>query len=102
MEKEQQPEVKPGDWIVVNKGTMHPWAAVVCSFDTTHPGWVEVVYLEKVRPPRRKRPRRPRALQTYVVWKEGRWQRAYDDPNEGYADNYSPLAEFVGILRRGR
>ena len=95
---EAPPEVQPGDWITVNKGTMHAWSAVVCSFSETHPGWVEVVYLDEAQRGKKV----PRALQTYVYWKDARWQRAYSYPFEGYADTYSRLAPFVQILRRGR
>jgi len=98
------PEVRPGDWIVVGRSPLgsYRYDAVVCALTGHQPGWVEVVYLERVQPvPRRKRQPVPRALQSWVVWKDGRWEWARDYPNEGYADHYDRLAEFVRVLRSG-
>lgn len=102
-----QPDVHPGDWITIGNPSDYLVSgqpeAVVCSFPIAYPLWVEVVYLEAMRstPPHKKQ-RTPIALQSYVVWGGKRWQWARDYPNEGYADNYSRLTEFVRILRKGR
>jgi predicted oxidoreductase (fatty acid repression mutant protein) len=98
----EQPTVAPGHWITVNSGSIHSWNAVVCSLNPVSSKYsdsIEVVYLEN-KP--HKEPSKRKALGTYVVWKDGKWQRAFSSPKEAYADNYPRFAEYVKILRRGR
>ena len=99
----EQPDVQPFDWIKLGQPGLvtGTYDAVVCSFDPTHPGWVEVVYLELLRTvsPHKKQPK-PRAMQRYVVWEGGRWERA-GYSGDGYADTYNRLTEFVHELRKG-
>ena len=37
---------------------------------------------------------------TYVVWKDGYWERAKACPNEEYAYTYDHLRDFVHELRQ--
>lgn len=64
----EQPNVKPGDWITINKDTDYSYNAVVCSFDSIHEGWVEIVYLENQPFSRRKKPRKPLVLSLPMLY----------------------------------
>ena len=79
----ERPEVKPNDWISV--GTRD---AVVCQVFDSH---VEVVYIDHKK----------QAINEDVNWADDHWESLHSTGG-GYADKYTRLAEFVGVLRRGR
>ncbi|MBO6524977.1 MAG: hypothetical protein JJ971_14180 [Balneolaceae bacterium] len=95
-----RPEVEPGDWVIINQGSIHSYKAVICSIDFINKGCVEVVFLEFKDMAWKKEPSERKAMQTCLFWEEGAWKV---DPNfyKGYADNFSRLSEFVTQLRKG-
>jgi len=84
-----KPSVSPCDWISVGESGIV--RAVVCTvYQDSTIGDCEVVYLDE----------RDRAINENVRWVGTYWE--FDKRGSdygGYADNYSRLQEYVGILR---
>lgn len=93
--KNNIPNLKPGDWILIGEG-FSKVPVVVCAYNDSElinsDGDIEIVYLDD----------RDRAINKGVVWKQDHWEFKDFGPSGGYADKYDRLAEFVRILRRGR
>jgi len=81
--------IKLGDWIAI--GVNHI-PAVICNI-LENGKIIEVVYLSAG----------DKAINEYANYENGKWDFINNSGmGGGYADKYSRLNEYVGILRRGR
>jgi hypothetical protein len=65
---------------------------VVCHvYEGEHGYDCEAVYIDDLK----------RAINEDLIWDGSQWQFALAGPNGGYADNFTRVADFVAILRRG-
>ncbi len=80
--------VKLGEWISIGENNLHAVVSNIMDKDDI----IEVVFMSGTK-----------AINDLVQLKDGKWDFVNQSrPSGGYADNYSRLNEYVGVLRRGR